>query len=165
MRISLRFIGALVIVPAIGLAIAQALPIQAFAAADELPSVEKDLNGFMRFAIEQLCIPAVGGPVGLTQRLGAILVDGVRPIQIGDNTVGWRANYRLRSGDELRARQQGLDEKVQTVTMDYYKKTGESGDLLPLMTVVANSECKVANGRRIRYDKEEQQERDRKSVV
>ena len=104
-RICLRFIAAL----ATASAIAPALPVPASAGGGEVPSAEKDLNGFMRFAIEQLCIPAVGGPVGLTQRLGAILVDGVRPIQIGDNTVGWRANYRLRSGDELRARQQGLD--------------------------------------------------------
>lgn len=159
MRMSLRYFTALPVALSVALSVASALSLPAFAATAEPPPADKDLNGFMRFAIEQLCVPAVGGPVGLTQRLGAILVDGVRPIQIGDNTVGWRANYRLRNGDELRARQQGLDEKVQTVTMDYYKRTGEGGDLLPLMTVVANSECKVANGRRIRYDKEEQQER------
>lgn len=127
--------------------------------AEEMPQADKDLNGYMRHVIEQLCVPEVGGPVGLTQRLGAILLDGVRPIQIGDNTVGWRANYRLKNGDELRARQQGLDEKVQTLTLDYYKRTSDAGELLPLMTVVANSQCSVANGRRIRYDKEHQQER------
>jgi len=127
--------------------------------AEDPPSPDKDLNGYLRYVVGQLCVPEVGGPVGLTQRLGAILVDGVRPIQIGDNTVGWRANYRLRNGAELRARQQGLDEKVQTLTMDYYERVEEGGDLLPLMTVVANSECDVVNGRRIRYDKDDQQER------
>lgn len=140
-------------------AAASALPPLAFAGGVEAPSPDKDLPGYMRHAVEQLCVPAVGGPVGLTQKLDAILVDGVRPIQIGDNTVGWRANYRLRNGDELRARQQGLDEKVQTLTIDYYKRMSEGGEMLPLMTVVANSECKVANARRIRYDKAEQQER------
>ena len=132
----------------------------ALSMAQKPPSPEKDLNAYLRYVVEQLCIPAVGGPVGLTQRLGAILVDGVRPIQIGNNTVGWRANYRLRNGDELRARQQGLDAKVQTLTMDYYKLFGDDdGELLPYMTVVANAECQVVNGRRIRYDKDGQQER------
>jgi hypothetical protein len=131
----------------------------ALALDSEAPNPEKDLNAYLRYVIEQLCVPEVGGPVGLTRRLDAILVDGVRPIQIGDNTVGWRANYRLRSGDEIRARQQGLDEKVQTLTVDYYKHAAEGGEMLPLMTVVANSECKVANGRRIRYDRQDQQER------
>ena len=149
-RICLRFLAAW--------AFATALPFSAYAAAGEAPSAEKDLAAYMRHAVEQLCVPAVGGPVGLTRVLDAILVDGVRPIQIGDNTVGWRANYRLRNGNELRARQQGLDAKVQTLTIDYYKQT-EDGEMLPLMTVVANSECQVANGRRIRYNKAEQQER------
>jgi len=119
----------------------------------------KDLNGYMRYVVAQLCVPEVGGPVGLTRKLEAILVDGVRPIRIGDNTVGWRAKYRLNSGDELRARQQGLDEKVQTLTIDYYRKMPISGALLPEMTIVANSDCKIVNGRRIRYDAAEQQER------
>lgn len=133
------------------------VPAAAAVAAEADPA--KDLNGYMRYVVAQLCVPEVGGPVGLTHKLEAILVDGVRPIQIGDNTVGWRAKYRLRSGDELRARQQGLDEKVQTLTMDYYRKMPISGELRPLMTVVANSDCKIVNGRRLRYDDEEQQDR------
>ncbi len=143
------------------LAAIAAFAFPALCLADDPPSPDKDMNAYLRYVVEQLCIPAVGGPVGLTQRLGAILVDGVRPIQIGDNTVGWRAIYRLRNGDELRARQQGLDAKVQTLTMDYYKRgdDDEEGELLPFMTVVANSQCQVVNGRRIRYDKDEQQER------
>lgn len=123
------------------------------------PDPAKDLNGYMRHVVAQLCVPEVGGAVGLTGELEAILVDGVRPIQIGDNTVGWRAKYRLRSGDELRARQQGLDEKVQTLTMDYFKKMPISGEIRPQMTVVANADCKIVNGRLIRYDEEEQQDR------
>jgi len=129
------------------------------APAPEAPAPDKDLNGYLRYVVAQLCVPEVGGPVGLTRRLDSILVDGVRPIQISDNTVGWRAKYRLRSGDELRARQQGLDENVQTLTMDYYKKMPMSHELLPLMTIVANADCKIVNGRRIRYDADEQQER------
>lgn len=134
---------------------------QAFAAAPGagIPAPEKDLNGFMRQVVGMLCAPGDGGPLGLTGKLGAILVDGVRPIRIGDNTVGWRARYRLRSGDELFARQQGLDEKVQTLTMDYYRKMPLSGDLAPLMTVVANADCKIVNGRQIRYDETEHQDR------
>lgn len=123
------------------------------------PEPGKDLNGYMRHVAGLLCKPEVGGPVGLTRRLEAILVDGVRPIQIGDNTVGWRAIYRLRNGDELRARQQGLDENVQTLTVDYYKKMPLSGELRPQMTVVANADCKIVNGRQIRYDAEENQDR------
>jgi Subtilase family len=125
----------------------------------DAPSPDKDLNGFMRDVVGMLCTPGDGGPLGLTGKLGAILVDGVRPIRIGDNTVGWRARYRLRSGDELYARQQGLDEKVQTLTMDYYKKMPLSGELAPLMTVVANADCKIVNGRQIRYDDNEHQDR------
>ena len=124
-----------------------------------VPSPEKDLRGYLRYVVGQLCMPEGGGPLGMTSSLGAILVDGVRPIQIGDNTVGWRARYRLKSGDEFFARQQGLDEKVQTLTLDFYRKMPEGLELRPQMTVVANADCKIVNGRYIRYDDEGRQDR------
>lgn len=123
------------------------------------PAAERDLNGYMKLIVEQLCAPDAGGPLALPQRLKAVLLDGVKPIQIGDNTVGWRAKYRLRNGDELHARQQGLDEKVQTLTVDFFRKMPPSNELRPVMTTVANSDCKIVNGRRIRYDREERQDR------
>ena len=123
------------------------------------PAAEKELNGYMRLIVAQLCAPDAGGPLALPQRLKAVLLDGVKPIQIGDNTVGWRAKYRLRNGDELHARQQGLDEKVQTLTVDYFRKMPQSRELRPVMTTVANSDCKIVNGRRIRYDDDERQDR------
>lgn len=140
-------------------ALVAGLPALAAAPDAVVPTPDKDLRGYMRYVVAQLCMPDGGGPLGVTSRLGAILVDGVRPIRIGDNTVGWRARYRLRSGDEFYARQQGLDDKVQTLTMDFYRKMPQSKELAPQMTVVANADCKIVNGRYIRYDDNERQDR------
>lgn len=111
-----------------------------------LPDAVEDTPTFMRDVTRRLCPVADPDPSEIARRLPGVSVGAVKAMAIGGKTIGWRGTVRLTVG-ELRIRQQS----GRTFVVDFYRDLGK-GTLRPEMTARADRDCRIVNGRGLRYD-------------
>lgn len=116
------------------------------AVATGLPESVEETPAFLRTVTQRLCPVADPDPGEIARRLPAASVGSVKAMIIGGKAIGWRATLRV-IGGELRIRQQS----GRTIAVEFYRDLGKD-ELRPEMTAQADRDCRIVNGRRLRYD-------------
>lgn len=116
------------------------------ATASGLPDAVADPAGTLRAVTQLLCPVTDPDPAEIARRLPGVSVGAVTAMRIGGDTIGWRATARLPAG-ELGIRQQS----GRTFAVTFHRDL-ENGVLRPEMTARADRDCRIVNGRRLRYD-------------
>jgi hypothetical protein len=116
------------------------------AVAAGLPDAVAETPAFLQAVTQRLCPVAGPDPAEIARQLPGVSVGAVKAMAIGGKTIGWRATVRLAEG-ELRIRQQS----GRTFAVEFYR-TIDKGALRPEMTARADRDCRIVNGRWLRYD-------------
>jgi hypothetical protein len=112
-----------------------------------------DPLGYLRQALAATCALEDPGAEALARRLGRAEILDRKAFGAAGPAAGWRRRYRLGWGDEIVLIRHAPDGLLRRFAVEYHQR--QPDDVVrPVARALAGSDCRIFNGRLMRYDLE-----------